>query len=705
MAESFPISGNIDPKSFPFLLMDLHRQGATGSLKVEGPSFPKALYYRSGRILFGSSNDPKDQLGSILIENGKITAEQLAEVNTKVGPGNPLAKVLAESGYVNQRELGEAARVKVERILSDILGYTTGSFEFEDGVLPKGAVDLKLSTEKLVTASVRRIDDRGFVLRHLDGLTTVLTPRSDRSAELDTLRPDAGEFITALDGRRSVKEAAAAARIDEFDASKIACALLFLGLVDRGAPAGEASAVSVDPELDLAQTAAMAFGSEEGVSPAAASDDPFFVSAEPTQSPVASPFPFPQPEAEPEPVPAVDNGPLDPFASNPAISLGGSEDDVSLTLPGAPAFKEPGDEPVVSSEPTGFAIAEELETTALPVMEPPAEPPVEVVMPAPAPAAFTGSIPAEPFDAEPEPTPTRSRPSKEDLAALDALLNPANTLRRPDVPASPTPSSAGGPVPGPSRSGRWEPQFSTLGPQPRRPARRQTSPWLLVALGVGAIAAIGGGSWYYLNMVQAKPVVPAPAPTPVPTAVAAVATPEATPVPAPTDAAVGTPSPAPVTTVPPTAAPTPVAATPAPTPLPTPVPAPTATPSGRHPAAASPLDNGPVTNARSLMRRGSLGDAAKGFAANVQAASKGAPFTIQLLVACSTETVQKALDSVNEDELYILPVNYQGKACHRVCWGLYDSEGRADSASRRLPGYFRQNGASPKVVRTATLLH
>src|SRR4029453_8977042 len=132
------------------------------------PTHPKALYFRGGRVLFGSSNDPKDQLGAILIENGKITAEQLAEVNTKVGPGNPLAKVLAESGYVNQRDFGEAARGKVERILSDILGYTSGGFEFEDGVLPKGAVDLKLSTEKLVAASVRRIDDRGFVLRHLD---------------------------------------------------------------------------------------------------------------------------------------------------------------------------------------------------------------------------------------------------------------------------------------------------------------------------------------------------------------------------------------------------------------------------------------------------------------------------------------------------------------------------------------------------------
>src|SRR5512134_4139014 len=113
MAESFPISGNIDPKSFPFLLMDLHRQGATGSLKVEGPAYPKALYYRSGRILFGSSNDPKDQLGAILIESGRITREQLDEVNARVGPGNPLAKVLEESGFVNKREIGDAARTKV----------------------------------------------------------------------------------------------------------------------------------------------------------------------------------------------------------------------------------------------------------------------------------------------------------------------------------------------------------------------------------------------------------------------------------------------------------------------------------------------------------------------------------------------------------------------------------------------------------------
>ena len=163
VTQAFPVSGNIEPAAFPHLLVDLHGHGATGSLKVTGPHHPKALYFRSGRVLFGSSNDPRDQLGSILIESGKITREQLDEVNAKVGPGNPLAKVLSESGFVNQRELGDAARVKVERILADVLSWDSGTFEFEDGVLPKGAVDLKLSTEKLLLE--RRAEDPGPVLR------------------------------------------------------------------------------------------------------------------------------------------------------------------------------------------------------------------------------------------------------------------------------------------------------------------------------------------------------------------------------------------------------------------------------------------------------------------------------------------------------------------------------------------------------------
>ena len=105
MAEAFPISGNIDPKTFPFLLADLHRQGATGSLKVEGPSYPKALYFRGGRDALRIVERSQGPARRHPHRERQDHAEQLDEVNTKVGPGNPLAKVLAESGFVNQREL------------------------------------------------------------------------------------------------------------------------------------------------------------------------------------------------------------------------------------------------------------------------------------------------------------------------------------------------------------------------------------------------------------------------------------------------------------------------------------------------------------------------------------------------------------------------------------------------------------------------
>jgi len=315
MAEAFPTSGNIDPTTFPFLLMDLHRRGATGSLKVEGPSHPKALYLRGGRILFGSSNDPRDQLGSILIEQGKISQEQLEDVNAKVGPGNPLAKVLAESGFVNQRELGDAARIKVERILSDVIAYTSGSFEFEDGVLPKGAVDLKLSTEKLLLAAVARMSDRAFVLRYIESLGVVLAPAPDAQARIGEIRSEATPLLERLDGRRSLKDAVAQTRLDEFEAAKLACSLLFLGIVARAEP-GQAAAAPRE-ELDLAATArsalgeaveAFSFAAAPAAAPAAAApapDEPFFVpqEARPPEEPMAvvdeGEVAFPRPELEP----------------------------------------------------------------------------------------------------------------------------------------------------------------------------------------------------------------------------------------------------------------------------------------------------------------------------------------------------------------------------------------------------------------------
>jgi hypothetical protein len=719
MAEAFPISGNIDPKTFPFLLADLHRQGATGSLKVEGPSYPKALYFRGGRILFGSSNDPRDQLGSILIESGKISQEQLDEVNTKVGPGNPLAKVLAESGFVNQRELSESARVKVERILSDVISYSEGSFEFEDGVLPKGAVDLKLSTEKLLLAAVGRLSDRGFVLRHLDSLAVVLKPTGDMAEKMAELRPEAGDLPERLDGQRTLKEAASLTRLDEFEAAKVACTLLFFQLVEKVAPAVTATPAS--EVVDLAEDAqiGLAGGGPTPVAPRGPNESgpAFFVPEEESKDDFSVDMTLPQTKAPSfgdsetpplglpkasTPTPRAAAPPVAPMAPVPQMEEEDPEPTVSeMSSPAASPAEDSLDlddtehdtMPRISFEPP------RTEAMEIPSLVP------SIVMPPPAPPASVPTMPdfsaanSEPLGFEEEPTHDAvppARPSREDLAALDALLNPSASVR-----------SAATTVQRP-RAERWEPQMrpasSGSTPTASRPSRRrQAFPVVPVAIGIGLATAAGLGAWYYLRPPAAAPnkpiarVTPRPpssVPTSLPTpagteATAAVdpAVPASTPPTTSVAAATLPPATSPPTTVKAAALPPPTTAAPQPPPT-------------TAPAAAKATG---LAGARQSLQQRDFKTAAQGFVAGIRS-SREARYSVQLLVACADETVEKALANASAPELLILPVSYQGRSCYRLCWGLYDSEANASSAASSVPAYFRDGGAKPKVAAIAALL-
>jgi hypothetical protein len=652
--DAFPISGSIDPNSFPFLLMDLHRQEATGSLKVDGPTYQKALYFRGGRILFGSSNDPKDQLGAILIESGRLTPEQLDDVNAKVGPGSPLAKVLAESGFVSQRELSEAARAKVERILADVLSYDTGSFDFEDGVLPKGAVDLKLATDRLVLSAARRITERPFALRFVKSLETVFALTAGAPERLAEVVTESGRLGDFLDGRRTLKDAAAAARLDEFDAAKIACGLLFLGLIAApGAPAGvdsvEASGFAIieGDELDLGQTARMAIGAKAGTTT------------------IVSP---PASIAEPEPEPALDPSAFAPPPS-PAAEPESSRPPRKLE-PETMYIEPPPGDPV--------SVTPHAATRALPLTAPP---------PPPRPSASDTKPPAPPrdirlpsldrsgFEGMASMDPPKSRPpSREDLAALDALLN-SSSLEGPLTPLEKRPDT------------RWEPSFAA---QPSRAHGRRGKgggsralPALLALVLVGGAAA---GGWYWYTFMREAP---GPAPTAPPSTVAPATTvpPEISPSTAPE----ATPTPNPEASVSPTVATT----------LP---PAPeTSTPVTTVPRSTSGSGTVSLADARNALESGDFDRAARGFAAQLRSAGRGA-FSVQLLVACSEETVAKAARNVASKELFILPAEYRGRSCYRVCWGVYDSEATARSAVASVPDYFRKGGASPKPVATASIL-
>ncbi len=64
----------------------------------------------------------------------------------------------------------------------------------------------------------------------------------------------------------------------------------------------------------------------------------------------------------------------------------------------------------------------------------------------------------------------------------------------------------------------------------------------------------------------------------------------------------------------------------------------------------------------------------------------GGGFTVQLMVACSPETVHRMVSlSGGSKDLYVLPTMYEGRSCYRLCWGTYGTRDAADRATVPAP--------------------
>jgi septal ring-binding cell division protein DamX len=344
------------------------------------------------------------------------------------------------------------------------------------------------------------------------------------------------------------------------------------------------------------------------------------------------------------------------FAAQPPPPIG----------PGAPAegsiSMASADPPLVMMEPEPALTMAPPALDEPPIAPPP--PPVEPVVaaPPPPPTAPPGGrrvydmpplVPPPPKD-EPIRPASATPPTPSELKALDELLNPRLEAPRAALERGES-----------ARAGARSDAASRAGTSPRPTAKGGSSraPMVLGALAVLALAA--GAGWFFLMKPRAAaPGARADARPPAPVATTA-------------------------TTMPPP-----------------PVVPPDAGTQGAA-AAPAPVEQPPVTaaaaDARGQLQAGNLAEASRLYAEELRAAGRGA-VAIQLFVACSPETIQKAVAAVGTQDLAIFPTRFNGRDCYRMAWGIHPSSQAAVRSLQSLPDYFRQGGASPKVVPAAEIL-
>jgi len=132
--------------------------------KGDGRQRRRSLYFRDGMLVFGSSSDPHDRLGPLLVLRGLLTEEQLERASRLVKGGRPLGQVLVDEGLLTPAQLYEGVTAQVTELFLSSFEETDGKFAFLEGQtdeaqsvkLPDRMRDLLLLGLKRLDASERR---------------------------------------------------------------------------------------------------------------------------------------------------------------------------------------------------------------------------------------------------------------------------------------------------------------------------------------------------------------------------------------------------------------------------------------------------------------------------------------------------------------------------------------------------------------------
>jgi hypothetical protein len=219
-----------DLAAFPIadFLAFIHQARLSGLLTVATGAVERAISFKAGEVRGARSSAVTERIGEVALRLGYVGREALAEVDA--GEGR-LGAALVEGGRLTANELRRCLHEQVTAVFHAILLAREGIFHLLDqGDLEADGVPLSVDTQSLLMDGIRRIDEMSLFVARIPGAHAFLRRREPPRAV--TLQPAEARLLELVDGRRRVSDVAQAARLSDFDATKILYHLAEAGYVE-----------------------------------------------------------------------------------------------------------------------------------------------------------------------------------------------------------------------------------------------------------------------------------------------------------------------------------------------------------------------------------------------------------------------------------------------------------------------------------------
>ena len=227
------LSGDIRFIPLADVMLLLHNNGRTGSLRCSRAGVTKTMEWEKGELVFARSTAPGDRLGAFLLARGVVTAPQLQQADPLVGSQDRLGKALVRLGLLTPSALWEAVRGQTTEIIYSLFHWKDGLFEFREGDPPKEKIALETSLMNLIMEGTRRLDEWSRVREKIQSDRVVLAPvkaldEALRGVKLSDLERT---VLGLVDARRTVREIIGLVAREEFETWQALHALLSAGLI------------------------------------------------------------------------------------------------------------------------------------------------------------------------------------------------------------------------------------------------------------------------------------------------------------------------------------------------------------------------------------------------------------------------------------------------------------------------------------------
>jgi hypothetical protein len=232
------LRGNLRDFTVTQLLNLINLAQKTGTLIVDGPTEQAQVSFRDGKLAYARIGKEDNGLASVLHKGNKLNVHQYRTITERAGniSDKELGLLLINAGYVSQEDILLNLQSYFTDVIRRLFTWVEGVFRFENEILPPDdRINVRLDLENLIIEGSRQLREWEQLQDEIPSLDLALK-FTDRPMNNLNLSVDEWRVVKFIDPKNSMKQIAAAAKLNDMEIRRIVYGLIQAGLVEMIRP-------------------------------------------------------------------------------------------------------------------------------------------------------------------------------------------------------------------------------------------------------------------------------------------------------------------------------------------------------------------------------------------------------------------------------------------------------------------------------------